>query len=164
MDPLLLFSFTLAGACAGWQSIDDVVMGGVSHSAIACHDGALHFSGMVSLERNGGFASIRSAPAQHDLRGYAGVAPHVSGDGKTYKLNLKTDPGFDGVQYQASFTTRTGGQIVRLPFEAFVPRLRGRDVSAPPLDLARIATFGVLIADRQAGPFSLAIARIEAWR
>lgn len=164
MDSLLLFSFALASACTGWQSIDDVVMGGVSHSAVACRDGALHFEGMVSLENFGGFASMRSAPARYDLTGYAGVALHLTGDGKTYKLNLKTDPGFDGVQYQASFATSGEAQVIRLAFDAFVPRMRGRDVSAPPLDTARIATFGVLIADKQAGPFALRIARIEAWR
>lgn len=164
MDPLLLFSFTLASACARWQSIDDIVMGGVSHSTVDCRDGALRFSGIVSLENNGGFASMRSAPASYDLSGYAGIALHLTGDGRTYKLNLKTDPGFDGVQYQASFATRGDAQIVRLPFETFVPRLRGHDISAPPLNTARIATFGVLIADKQAGPFDLRIARIEAWR
>lgn len=164
MDPLVVFSFALAGACAGWQSIDDGVMGGVSRSSVECRDGALQFRGTVSLENNGGFASIRSAPARHDLSGHAGLALHIKGDGKTYKLNLKTDPGFDGVQYQASFATTGGDEVVRLPFADFVPRFRGRAVAAPPLDVARIATFGFLIADKQAGPFALAVSRIEAWR
>lgn len=164
MDPLVLFSFALANACAGWQSIDDVVMGGVSHSTVDCRDGALHFHGTVSLENNGGFASIRSAPARHDLTGYAGVALHLRGDGKTYKLNIKTDSGFDGVQYQANFASSGAEQIVRLPFADFIPRFRGRAVDAPPLDIARIATFGFLIADKQAGAFSLRVSRIEAFR
>jgi monofunctional biosynthetic peptidoglycan transglycosylase len=165
VPPYLVFSFALAEACAGWHSIDDGVMGGVSHSAVGCAAGALVFSGTVSLENNGGFASIRSPAARYDLSGAGGVALRVKGDGKTYKLNLKADAGFDGVQYQAAFATSGQWEEVRLPWSAFEPRFRGRPVrDAPPLDPARIASFGLLISDRQSGPFRLEVERIEAWR
>jgi monofunctional biosynthetic peptidoglycan transglycosylase len=166
MPPYVIFSFAMAEACAGWHVIDDVVMGGASHSIARCTErGTLLFSGTVSLANGGGFASIRSAPGQYDLRSRAGVALRVRGDGKTYKLNLKTDTRFDGVQYQVAFKTATGAwEEIRLPFSAFEPRFRGRPVpDAPALDPAGVTTFGLLIADKQAGAFRLELEHIEAF-
>ena len=57
----LLFRFDDPAAVEGWTAIDDRVMGGVSLSRLR-HDPAGHavFEGRVSLDRNGGFASVRS--------------------------------------------------------------------------------------------------------
>ncbi len=166
MTAYILFSFAVAGACAGWYSIDDPVMGGLSRSRVECFTaGTLRFSGVVSLQNNGGFASIWSAAGRYDLGAYDGLRLRVKGDGKTYKLNLKPDSGFDGVQYQAAFKTSGTWQNISLPFAAFEPRFRGRLIrEAPPLDPSRVASFGFLISDKQAGPFALEIERIEAWR
>lgn len=147
-----------------WAPIDDVVMGGRSASdVLPSNDGTLVFTGRVSLERGGGFASIRCEPGRYDLSRFAGIVVRVRGDGKTYKLNVKTDAGFDSVQYQAVFAT--GADLwrdIRLPWNAFEPRFRGRPrPDAPPLDPGRIVTVGFLIADRQAGPFRLEIAAIR---
>lgn len=164
MTASLPVAFALIVGATPWIPIDDVVMGGVSASRAAITDeGTLVFSGNVSLDQGGGFASIRSAPGHHDLGGCSGIVVRVRGDGKTYKLNLKTDAAFDGVQYQATFTPDAGSwQDVRLPWMAFAPRFRGRPrPDASPLDPARIVTFGFLIADRQAGPFRLEVAELR---
>lgn len=57
------FDFTDLAAASAWRVIDDRVMGGVSRSTLR-HDPAGHavFAGAVSLDRNGGFASVRSSP------------------------------------------------------------------------------------------------------
>ena len=45
----------------------------------------------------------------------------------------------------------------------FVPSFRGRVLSGePPLDPAKVASLGILISDKQAGPFQLEIAWIKA--
>jgi hypothetical protein len=45
----------------------------------------------------------------------------------------------------------------------FRPSFRGRAVpDAPPLDPARVRQVGLLIADRQAGPFALAMRSFAA--
>lgn len=159
MEPIL-FSFALGADAAAWRPIDDGVMGGLSRSeATGTGRGTLLFSGTVSLENNGGFASVRSTPRRFDLAGTRGVAVRVKGDGKAYKLNVKTDEGFDGVQYQARFEPDRGEwRTVEIPWDAFEPRFRGRPVpGAQPLDPARIAQVGLMIADRQAGPFALEV-------
>ncbi|MEI7970591.1 MAG: CIA30 family protein [Betaproteobacteria bacterium] len=164
MTPMLI-AFSLIAASIPWDTVDDVVMGGASAgSAHTMPEGHLRFSGVVSLANNGGFSSIRSTPARHDLVGASAIVVRVRGDGKRYKFNLRTDMTFDGVQYQAPFDTRAGEwQDITLPLSAFEPRWRGRLVpDAPALDPGRIVSFGFLIADRQAGPFALDVHSIRA--
>jgi len=158
--PRVLFRFDSAASVQGWSAIDDRVMGGVSLSRLR-HDAAGHavFEGQVSLERNGGFASVRSLPQNLGLTGAVDCVVEVRGDGNRFKLNLRTDAAFDGVNYQASFAPDAGRwSVIRLPLSGFRASFRGRDVpGAPPLDAGRIQQLGFMIADRQAGAFALAV-------
>ncbi|MFO1419330.1 MAG: CIA30 family protein [Methylotetracoccus sp.] len=160
-----LFCFESAESVADWSAIDDVVMGGVSRSRLR-HDPAGYavFEGIVSLEHNGGFASVRCRPLDLGVPDASGYLIEVLGDGKRYKLNLRTNDAFDGVNYQAVFVAPVGNWThVRLPLLAFVPSFRGRPVSdAPKLDPARVRQMGFMVADRQAGPFALAVRSIRA--
>jgi len=150
---------------SAWISIGDRVMGGRSSGALQPGDGAAVFEGRVSLENGGGFASARSPPGRFDLGGAEGIALRVRGDGRTYRLSLRTDPELDGVSYQAPFPTPPGRWIdLRLPFSAFAARFRGREVSAAPLDPRRIASFGLLVGEGQQGPFRLEVAWIGSYR
>src|SRR6476646_2092127 len=59
--PQTLFDFTGADAVKDWQTINDGVMGGVSEGKFKITDKkALEFFGTLSLENNGGFASVRT--------------------------------------------------------------------------------------------------------
>jgi hypothetical protein len=159
-----LFRFESAVSVADWSAIDDGVMGGVSRSRLR-HDPAGHavFEGIVSLEHDGGFASVRSRPLDLRAPGAVNYLLEVRGDGKRYKLNLRTDDAFDGVNYQAAFEAPSGTwTLVRLPVSGFHPTFRGRSVpGAPRLDPARVRQMGLMIADRQAGPFALALRSIR---
>jgi len=172
---LPLFLFDRPESVATWSAIDDRVMGGVSRSTLR-FDPAGHalFAGTVSADNNGGFASVRSAVvwqagggfdrAGFDASGYGAIELEVCGDGHRYKLALRTDRSFDGVNYQAAFDTSAGTwSRVRLPLADFQPTWRGRPVpDAPPLREARIEQVGLMIADRQFGGFELAIRGIRA--
>lgn len=148
-----------------WTPIDDAVMGGRSRSRFLVLDGVAIFEGTLSLANGGGFASVRSPAGPWDLSGATGIELDVRGDGRRYKLNLKPSAAFDGVQYQAAFETAAGRrEVVRLPFTGFVPRLRGRLVpDAPPLDPARVAAFGLVVADGREGAFRLGIERVATY-
>ena len=163
---MLLFNFSTEQAIDDWMSINDVVMGGVSSGRlVATGNDTVAFTGLVSLENGGGFASVRSRPREHDLRGYSGLELRIRGDDRRYKINLKTDIRADGILYRAIFETREGEwQTLRLPFGEFLPTLRGRVVpEAPPLDLSCVTSLGLMISDRQAGPFRLEITLIGAY-
>jgi hypothetical protein len=161
--PRLLFDFNDPGATLAWQAIDDRVMGGMSRSTLR-HDPAGHavFEGTVSLERNGGFASVRSSPGERGLSGATACLIELRGDNKQFKLGLLTDDGFDSLNYQASFAPEgSDWQTWHLPLADFRASFRGREVTgAPPLAPARIRQVGLMIAARQAGRFELHLRRI----
>lgn len=164
IEETMLFDF--GPTAEPWPNIDDPVMGGRSRSRMRIADGIAVFEGVVSLENNGGFASLRSRPARHDLQGADGIVFRVRGDGKTYGVRLRTVVTFDGVSYQTKLTTQAGHWIeVRLPFRTFKPGFRGRQVRGyPALDPGEIRSFGLIISDKQEGPFRLEIDWIKAYR
>ncbi len=159
----MLFDFTDPVAVDDWHAIDDRVMGGVSQSRLR-HAPAGHavFEGEVSLARNGGFASVRSSPGDRGRADASCCTIEVRGSHRQYKLSLLTDDGFDSLNYQAGFApVGDGWHTLHLPLAAFRPSFRGREVpGAPPLEARRIRQVGLMIAARQAGPFSLDIRRI----
>jgi len=149
-----------------WEIINDAVMGGVSESRISIIDNkAALFQGVVSLDNYGGFASIRTHPREFDLIGSNGLIVRVKGDGKDFRLRLRTDNTYDGIAYQTHFSTEQDRWITAcLSFEAFTPVFRGMVVNdAPPLDITAIRRIGFMIADKQAGPFRLEIEWVKAF-
>lgn len=150
---------------AGWRAIDDAVMGGASASRME-YDVSGHavFTGIVSLASNGGFASVRGPVMTPCADAVTAFELMVRGDGKTYKLGLRTDSEFDGVSHQARFQAPAGTwSLVRLPVRDFVPTWRGRVVAgALRLEPARLCQIGFVIADGQEGPFRLEIRSLTA--
>lgn len=150
---------------ARWLAIGDAVMGGTSNGRID-HDPRGHavFSGNVSFANGGGFASVRCPVIEPGREAITAYELTARGDGKTYKLSLRVDPGFDGIAYQARFAPPPANWTrIVLPLAEFLPTWRGRPVpDAPPLDPARLRQIGFLIADRQQGPFRVEIRSIIA--
>ena len=104
-----------------WSIVNDGVMGGRSTSKLSLTDQKTAlFTGFVSLENNGGFASSRAGFVSLDLSAYGGVTLRVRGDGRRYQLRFRQDGAFDGVAYGVEFKTTLGEWIeVNLPFETF---------------------------------------------
>lgn len=159
-----LIDFRDAGEANRWRAINDAVMDGVSRGGLTVEDGTGVFSGETSLENNGGFASVRRDPEAFDLARQAGMALRVRGDGRTYQLRLYTDQLPRGAAYRAEFQpTADQWQRITLPWHAFEPMFRGRRLGeVAPLDPARIDQVGLMIVDRQAGPFRLEVAWLDA--
>ncbi|URE48808.1 Complex I intermediate-associated protein 30 (CIA30) [Musa troglodytarum] len=149
-DGELLFGFK--GNITGkliWGALDDVVMGGVSESGFQVdpkgnEDGGPTglFKGVVSIANNGGFTSIRTKnfSTPEDLSAYDGIEIRVKGDGRRYKLILRTSSDWDTVGYTASFdTTKEKWETIKLPFSSFRPIFRARTVmDAAPFDPSKI--------------------------
>ena len=160
-----VIDFAKSSDTNNWIVINDVVMGGVSESSFnVTESGTAVFSGAVSLENNGGFASANRNPSQFDLSGSDGIRFRIKGDGKKYKISLKNDGSFNGFSYRVEFDTKDGEWLtIDAPFSSFIPMLMGQKTSAPPIDRANIKTFGFLISDKQEGPFRLEIDWIGAY-
>jgi monofunctional biosynthetic peptidoglycan transglycosylase len=166
-DEVILFDFASNDAVSAWRVVNDTVMGGISSSRMEQPaDGKVVFTGEVSLENNGGFASVQGPEVQQPLGEFDGIALRVKGDGKRYKCSLRTDDLFDGVSHQSIFETEASEwQVVQIPFTDFIPTYHGRRLSEDKrLKRERIRKVGFLISDRQKGLFRLEIDWIKAYR
>ncbi|XP_073264934.1 protein HIGH CHLOROPHYLL FLUORESCENCE PHENOTYPE 173, chloroplastic isoform X2 [Populus alba] len=167
-----------------WGALDDVVMGGVSESTFIIDTTggekggpAGLFKGVVSTTNNGGFTSIRTKnfSVPEDLSSYDGLELRLKGDGRRYKLIVRTSRDWDTVGYTASFDTTEGQwQSIRLPFSSFVPVFRARTVSdAPPFDPRSIVSLQLMFSKFEydgklnptfvEGPFQLPVSSIRTF-
>ncbi len=147
-----------------WYTVNDGVMGGLSSSALTATDqGTGIFTGVLRLENNGGFASVRAVVGPRNLSAWDGVELRVRGDGRRYQLRLRTSDRFDGVAYRRSFQTVADRWVtLYLPFSEFQPTFRGRVLAdQPPLDTRRIVQLAFMLSDKQPGPFRLEIDHVR---
>lgn len=163
---MMLFDFSQQSDIEDWRIINDGVMGGLSRSEFeATKDSTAVFRGVLSLENNGGFASVRKGISKYDLGDYDGIELRILGDGRRYQFRVRTDFRYDGIAYKYEFDTdKDAWLVVRAPFADFVATFRGRIVKDyPPLESAKIRQIGFLVADEREGPFRLEIDRIGAY-
>lgn len=164
---LIIFDFNRQDELNQWRPVNDTVMGGISDSSMKMAEaGVLSFTGTVSLENNGGFASLQSRPSQYDLSGYQGISLRIRGDGKRYKFSAKSNEYLDSVRYEAAFSTeKDRWMTVTIPFSTLKPTFRGMMLTnEPPLNSGAIKSFSLLISDKQEGAFKLAIDWIKAYQ
>jgi len=151
-----------------WQVVNDGVMGGLSEGKLTLNpSGTMKFSGMLSLENNGGFSTFRSGDLKLDLSGDLGLLLRVKGDGRTYQARLATDALFRGmeVSFAADFATQKGEWIeVKVPFADFKGSFRGLDLPKEKLDPAKVRRVSILLGDKKQGPFELEIDSIHTYR
>jgi NADH dehydrogenase [ubiquinone] 1 alpha subcomplex assembly factor 1 len=149
-----------------WNCVNDGVMGGLSESQISYLDGKMAvFSGIVSLENNGGFASSRMKLESGKLAGGKTVCIRLKGDGKKYKFRIRLDDQWDGITYSADFLSKKDEWMeIELPFHEFKPTYRGRILDQTgPLNPAKIQQVGLLISDNQSGSFSITMDWIKCY-
>jgi monofunctional biosynthetic peptidoglycan transglycosylase len=151
-----------------WQVVNDGVMGGLSEGKLTQSvTGTMIFSGMLSLENNGGFSTFRSGDLKLDLSGDLGLLLRVKGDGRTYQARLATDALFRGmeVSFAADFATQKGEWIeVKVPFASFKGSFRGLDLPKEKLDPTKVRRVSILLGDKKQGPFELEIDSIQTYR
>ncbi len=160
-----------------WGAVDDVVMGGVSQSNIRLADNKAIFSGIVSTDNNGGFASVRTRnfDVPLDLSDYEGIELKVTGDGKRYKFIARCEGKWDGIGYCYSFdTVYDFPTTVRIPFKDLIPVFRAKTVSdATQIDASKIYSMQLMLSKFEydgelnpkfeAGSFTLKVDSIKAY-
>jgi hypothetical protein len=155
------------GQVASWTTINDPVMGGLSTSKVSFGNGGLVFSGSISLENNGGFASARSPQNPEIGRRAAGAKSlrvRAVGDGKTYLLRVGT-AGQPWSYVQRFSTEAAVERIYDLPvadFRAVGMRLDPAPGAPQTLDPAGISQISLYILDKQQGPFELTVSAVGA--
>ena len=154
-----LFSFDKTDAGKPWQPVNDGVMGGRSSGRFKINEYKnMEFFGKLSLENNGGFASVRARGKKLGLAKGESVVIRVRGDGRKYNFNLYTQSNLGGYSYRQSFETKQGEWIeVEMPVDKFVATWRGRMFPNQNLDPGKVTGLGILLGDKKAGPFKLEV-------
>jgi NADH dehydrogenase [ubiquinone] 1 alpha subcomplex assembly factor 1 len=131
----------------------------VSQSALRQDAQGMFFEGVVSLENNGGFASMRSMvqfPPRTQL-----LELVAKGDGKQYKLVLRTALA-PRVNYAADFIAEPIWQTHQFNLNQFTPTFRGQAINAPTLSFADVIEVGILISNSQAGRFAIQLKTLQS--
>ncbi|MCU0709041.1 MAG: CIA30 family protein [Pirellula sp.] len=162
----VLFNFDNAEAVRQWQTVNDGVMGGRSDGRIKMTaDKTMEFYGTLSLENNGGFASVRTRPRKLELRKGDTLIARVRGDGRQYNLNLYVPGRRTAFSYRADFETKKDEWIeIEFPLAGFEATSFGRVVPNQPLEPSEINGLGILLGDKKPGPFKLEVEWIQVRR
>ena len=160
-----VLDFTAPDAAQNWQAVNDGVMGGVSDGRFKLTpEKTLEFFGRLSLENNGGFASVRTKPADLGIKAGDTLVARVKGDGREYVLNIYTKSRRMAFSYRAPLpTTKDEWAEVSVPLADFIPTAFGRRVQGMgPVEPDQINGLGFMLSDKQAGPFKLEVAWVKA--
>jgi monofunctional biosynthetic peptidoglycan transglycosylase len=159
----VLFDFTSANAAAEWQTVNDGVMGGVSEGNFKVTEKTMTFFGTLSLENNGGFASVRTKVKKLGLENGDTLVARIRGDGRVYSLNLYVDKRRMAFSYRAEVQTKQDSWIeVNVPLEKFEATSFGRVIKdAGPVNPKEVNALGFLLGDKKAGAFKLEVAWIK---
>jgi len=151
--------FTNSNTIRDCWIVNDSVMGGVSQSSFREDPHGVFFEGQVSLENNGGFASMRSSvrfPHRTQL-----IDLLAKGDGKRYKLVLRTELA-PRVTYVADFIAESTWQSYQFHLNQFKATFRGQVVHAPTLSFSDVIEFGILISNSQVGSFAIQLKTLQS--
>ena len=147
-----------------WMIVNDDVMGGRSTSQAYLTDDYLHFEGDVSLENNGGFASIRSRYGKMDLSVFDKVTIRARGSNRKFALTLNNSRAWYKPNYKFEFTPKGDDwQEFTIPINEFkessIGRFTGRNF--PKSKQAQVIRMGIILFDKKAGPFELEVDYIK---
>ncbi len=159
-----LFDFAKPDAAQAWLPVNDGVMGGVSDGRFKITDqGTMEFFGTLSLENNGGFASVRSRRHGLELRSDDALLIRLRGDGREYLLNLYVPSREVAFSYRAAIPTKANEWAeVRIPLKDCYATSFGRRLeTAGPVDARQVDSIGFMLSDKKAGPFKLEVAWVK---
>ena len=159
----VLFSFEEKNAAERWQAVNDGVMGGRSDGRLKITENkTMEFIGTLSLENNGGFASVRTRASTLGLKKNDNLVARVRGDGREYAFNLYTPSRSTAFSYRAPFQTKKDEWVeVELPLDKFIATSFGQVVPNQTLAADSITGVGILLGDKKAGTFKLEIEWIK---
>lgn len=139
----------------------DGVMGGESTGDFQLNeDGHGLFKGLISLENNGGFSSVRYDMPEMKIINNKIVAIRLKGDGRNYQFRVKNSDR-DYFSYITEFSTNGEWQDVKFPLEDMYPSYRGRKLDKPDFNHSQIDEVSFLIANKKNEVFQLLIDKIE---
>ena len=164
---LPLLDFAGPDSAQQWQAVNDGVMGGVSDGRFRItEEKTLEFFGTLSLENNGGFASVRTKPTELRIKAGDTLVVRVKGDGREYVLNIYTKSRRMAFSYRAPLpTTKDEWTEVEIPLADFIPTAFGRRVQGMgPVEPDQINGLGFMLSDKKPGEFQMQVEWVQVVR
>ncbi len=179
MKPLLLiatlFMSTVTGltidfgtekAGKDWRIVNDGVMGGLSTSKTTLLEDSIIFSGEVSLENNGGFASMRTLITTGALSKCKTMTMRFKSNStdRTFGLSLKNSQQYYIPYYKYIFTPKTTDwDTITVDLTDFkhyrISEIIGNTMQKKALD--DVFNIALIISDKKAGNFNIEIDYIK---
>jgi len=158
-EPLLI-DFGTNGNRTDWFVLNDGVMGGRSGGQAEYTENSLVFKGTVSLENNGGFASIRSPFTTYNLAPYKSVEIKYKLTGMTFALTMANSRRWYNPNYKANLKDTQGKwETITLPLLAFKQYQVGKPTgyTITQETLSKVIRLGFISNEKRAGEFTLEI-------
>ncbi|HEY9220013.1 MAG TPA: CIA30 family protein [Lutibacter sp.] len=157
---MVIFDFNKESDISDWKIVNDAVMGGQSSSKFYLNEEGLGiFTGTVSLENNGGFASLKHRLKRMNIEDYKKVIIHLKGDGKRYQFRLKSTKE-DQQAYISYFETTGEWQTIVIMLSALEPTFRGRKLNMPNFPAEELEEVGFMIRNKVNENFEMVIDKI----
>lgn len=164
MAQSLTFDFGFScDSCNDWFVVLDGVMGGRSEGNIERFDQSIVFRGSISLENNGGFASLRTPYQEFDLSNYKTVTIRYRSTGQDFALSMNKYKRFWRPNYKTNLPVTNGDWVTLtcnlVDFETY--RLGDKLAGHPDQDdLASIIRLGLISNTKAATNFELEVDKI----
>ncbi len=155
--------FKTDGAGQDWRVVVDGVMGGLSTATLELTEQSLVLDGSVSLENNGGFASVRSPYGDYSLAAYDSVTVRYRATGQSFYLSTDIHRQWWLPSYRlhypqsAEWTELT--HAVGSMKETRIGEPTGNMITAEQLD--QIIQMGFITGDKSSGPFRIEVDYIK---
>ena len=158
--PVLNMDFGKKSAGQDWVIINDDVMGGRSNATLQLSKNSMLFKGNLSLENNGGFASVRSNRSTYNLAKAKTVTIRYRSSGRKFALMLENARMYFMPYYKHAFQSDSKEwQTETFQLSEFqgyrLGRPTGRNLDKDIQE--NILRIGVILNDKQEGPFELEI-------
>ena len=143
-----------------WYLVNDDVMGGVSSAKLTINNsGHGVFSGNISLDNNGGFASARYNFKKINISKENTINIVLKGDKKKYQLRIKEN-NYDYHSYVYNFITSGEWEVISINLNDMYPSFRGRKLNEPNFSGKQINQLSILISNKVEENFSLLIDKL----
>lgn len=157
---IILYQFDKNSPTSDWRIVDDGVMGGRSSGDFHINEsGNGVFEGLVSLDNNGGFSSVRYREI-FQIQSQKNIRIHLKGDGSNYQFRIKANSS-DRHSYISEFQTSGEWETIEIKLSDMYPAFRGRKLSIANFDQDQLEEMAFLIGNKKEQEFHLEIKSIQ---
>lgn len=149
-----------------WVVVVDGVMGGHSSSTAEVSENSLYFQGNISLENNGGFASLRGPKNNMDYSDYSNLEIKYRSKGQALGIRfLKYEQFFMPYLKKTFDETAWEWKTVNVPLNEFKQYIlnseRSKNITAK--DFEDISRIGFIVSNKTEGEFEIEIDYIKLY-